>query len=204
MPKVTEAHLEARREQILSAAAACFARKGFHQATMDDICREADLSPGAVYRYYAGKEEIIQAMGEESLRRDLPLIESLGGQQDTRHVLDELASFFFGYLDDAELCVLEIELWGEAMHNPRVREIQARHFERYQSALGEIVSGAQARGDINPSLDCRAVTQVLISFFEGLLLQKRMNPDLDVARYVEAAKAMVGGFFWTGGRLNGA
>ena len=39
MPKVTEAHLEARREQILDAAAECFARKGFHRSTMHDICR---------------------------------------------------------------------------------------------------------------------------------------------------------------------
>ena len=54
MPKVTEAHLEARRQQILDAASACFSRQGFHQTTMQGICREVDLSPGAVYRYFAG------------------------------------------------------------------------------------------------------------------------------------------------------
>ena len=48
MPKVTEAHLEARRQQVLDPAFACFARQGFHQTTMDDICREAGLSAGAL------------------------------------------------------------------------------------------------------------------------------------------------------------
>src|SRR2546426_7751892 len=51
MPKVTDAHLEARRQQILDAATECFARKGFHRSTMHDICQMAELSPGAVYRY---------------------------------------------------------------------------------------------------------------------------------------------------------
>jgi AcrR family transcriptional regulator len=55
MPKVTEAHLEARRSQILDAAWTCFARKGYHQATMQDICKESGLSPGAIYRYSAKK-----------------------------------------------------------------------------------------------------------------------------------------------------
>ena len=61
MPKVTEAHLEARRSQILDAAWTCFARKGYHQATMQDICQESGLSPGAIYRYFESKEAILKA-----------------------------------------------------------------------------------------------------------------------------------------------
>ena len=61
MPKVTEAHLEARHQQILNTAGACFSRQGFHQTSMQDICRAAELSPGAVYRYFSSKEDIIAA-----------------------------------------------------------------------------------------------------------------------------------------------
>ena len=61
MPKVSEAHIEARRQQILEAANACFSRQGFHQSSVQDICREAGLSPGAVYRYFPSKEHIIAA-----------------------------------------------------------------------------------------------------------------------------------------------
>ena len=56
MPKVSDAHVEARRQQILEAASACFARQGFHQTSVQDICKEAGLSAGAVYRYFPGKE----------------------------------------------------------------------------------------------------------------------------------------------------
>src|SRR5262245_30602356 len=62
MPKVTEEHVEARRRQILTAALRCFAREGFHRTTMQDIFREADLSPGAVYTYFKGKDELIRGI----------------------------------------------------------------------------------------------------------------------------------------------
>src|SRR5688572_13388491 len=62
MSKVTEEHVEARRRQILSAALRCFAQQGFHRTTMQDIFREADLSPGAVYSYFAGKDELVRSI----------------------------------------------------------------------------------------------------------------------------------------------
>lgn len=58
MPKVSDAHRAARRQQILDGSSACFVRQGFHQTTMQDICREAGFSPEAVYRCFANKEEI--------------------------------------------------------------------------------------------------------------------------------------------------
>lgn len=61
MPKVSEAHLERRRQQILNAAMACFARKGFHQTTMADIAAEAGVSDTLAYRYFSGKEELVEA-----------------------------------------------------------------------------------------------------------------------------------------------
>ncbi len=69
MPKVTEVH-SAARHQIIDAAYRCFARKGFHQATMRDIYAEANLSPGAVYHYFDSKDAIIQACRSTS-RRDV-------------------------------------------------------------------------------------------------------------------------------------
>src|SRR3990172_10364785 len=120
MPKVLPEYLELRRQQILDAAAACFARRGFHQATMQDICDEAQLSPGAVYRYFHSKEEIIEAMCEESARHNSALIEAAKERGDTLAVLDELASVFFGMLEDMEACALEAQLWAEGGPHPQV------------------------------------------------------------------------------------
>lgn len=62
MPRVSEEHLERRRQQILDAAQLCFARKGFHETSMQDVFTESGLSAGAVYRYFTSKNEIIAAL----------------------------------------------------------------------------------------------------------------------------------------------
>src|SRR3990170_8142214 len=73
MSRVPEAHVEARRNQIVDAAWACFARKGYHQTTMQDIATEAGISAGAIYRYYPSKEGVLKAINDRSqeLGRDL-------------------------------------------------------------------------------------------------------------------------------------
>ena len=65
MPRVSEQHLTARRQQILDAAHACFLRNGFHQTSMQDVIREANLSVGAVYRYFPSKTDLITAIAEQ-------------------------------------------------------------------------------------------------------------------------------------------
>ena len=59
MPKLKPDTQRARREHILDAAEQCFARAGFHRTTMQDICRDAAVSPGALYVYFASKEDLI-------------------------------------------------------------------------------------------------------------------------------------------------
>src|SRR5688500_17498902 len=111
MPKVMPQYLEMRRQQVVDAARACFARTGFHQTTMQDICGEAELSPGAVYRYFRSKEEIIEAIGEESRQRNIELINAakamaLEHEENTFQIFNGLAkSFFLGEFDE-EFCSL--------------------------------------------------------------------------------------------------
>ena len=205
MPKVTEAHLEARRSQIVEAAAACFARRGFHQCTMNDICAEAQLSPGAVYRYFSSKEEIIQAMAEESRARIASLIENVKSQGGPPiRLLDQLADIFFAPLDDPGCrpdCAVDIEVWAEAVRNPAVGDVLVRIIETLREPFARIVRDAQERGDINPRLDADSAARLMISAYYGLLMQKALQPDVDVWHYVTAMKAMMGGFFWFGQKL---
>src|SRR6188474_1076875 len=53
-----------RRDEILSAAQRCFVRSGFHQTSMQEICAEAGMSAGNLYRYFPSKEAIIAGIAE--------------------------------------------------------------------------------------------------------------------------------------------
>ncbi|MFR9751513.1 TetR/AcrR family transcriptional regulator [Nocardia sp. 004] len=66
MPRVSEEHLERRRQQILDAAQLCFARTGFHETSMQDVFAESELSAGAVYRYFKSKDELITALATQT------------------------------------------------------------------------------------------------------------------------------------------
>lgn len=66
MARVSDAHLEARRQSILAAATRVFAQKGIVAATMADIASEAGISPGAIYRYFPNKSDLARGCMNES------------------------------------------------------------------------------------------------------------------------------------------
>lgn len=76
-PKISEEQVSARREQIIMATVSCFADRGFHKTTMQDICKAARLSPGAVYHYYASKDEMNQQLFEFAMPRNTPPLSPL-------------------------------------------------------------------------------------------------------------------------------
>ncbi len=62
MREVDEANTEARRTQIIAAAARCLARDGVAKTSISDICREAGMRPGHVYYYFPSKDAILKAV----------------------------------------------------------------------------------------------------------------------------------------------
>ena len=203
MPKVTEAHLEARKHQIMDAAAVCFSRKGFHRSTMHDICQQAELSPGAVYRYFGSKEEIIESMIRERQASGAAIIEALRGRGGTLDVLDEIADVFFGQLENPQKCALSVELWAESLRSPRIRELLRSELRNISEPLAEITRNAQEDGEIDRRLNPESVAQILISLFDGCVLQKTVDEGLDVGEYVAVMKAMTNGTFWRSRKLEG-
>ena len=204
MPKVSEAHLEARKEQIVSAAFLCFARKGFHPTTMQDICAEAGLSPGAVYRYFAGKEDIIQsACDEAQAAQNVGLIEEALAEPDTRSMFRGLAQAFFARFDDEDADVYNrasLQLWAEMAVNDRVRESFGPNHAAVRAGLGALAREAQRRGDLDGALEPGALASAMIALYDGFRLQKAMDPTIDTSDYVRVVEALLGGTSWTGAR----
>ena len=79
MPKVSRQYQESRRNQIIDAAVKCFAQKGFHQTSMQDIVSESGFSPGAIYLYFKSKEEIIKTVADHAPRTESEIIANAFG-----------------------------------------------------------------------------------------------------------------------------
>jgi AcrR family transcriptional regulator len=199
MPKVLPEYLELRRQQILDAAATCFARRGFHQTTMQDICGEAELSPGAVYRYFRSKEEIIEAMGQHRQRENAERLALAMAKGRTAEVFDELLRVFFVDRDGEEFsdyCALTLELISEAPRSRIIGDSLRQTNKVIRDGLVEIVRQSQERGDIDASLDPEAVARVMVALYHGFITQRLIDPDIDVRSYTRAASALFSGTFW--------
>lgn len=194
MPKVTEAHSTARRQQIIDAAFRCFARKGFHQTTMRDIYGEANLSPGAVYHYFDSKDAIIQASFEFDYERSVALFEAAIVRDDPLHALHELLDFFFhGLAGAAALNAprVNVQGWGEALVNPPMHDALRQVFDRNLAALMQIIRKAQAKGEIDPTLESDSVARMLLALYYGLELQLALYGTVEVASYTRAIKTLL-------------
>ncbi len=200
MPKVSDAHIEARRQQILEAARACFARQGFHQSSIQDICQEAGLSPGAVYRYFPSKEHIIAATCLGCQQESIEFIELAKSQGGTAlQALDFLVEQGFSMLDQEEareFMMMTVHLWSEALRSSEVKgALLTGMIDIWTRGITELFEQAQQEGEIDPSLDAQALARIMGGLWHGLLLHKSLDPTIDLIACAESIRALYHGTF---------
>jgi AcrR family transcriptional regulator len=189
MPKVSEAHMAGRRRQIIDAARRCFARDGFHNATMARIVEESGMSAGAIYRHFRSKEEIIEAIARERHRRERELLGAAQADASGLGVLRTIAARFLESLDRPEELQerrLGVQVWAEALRNPTLLRLVREGVEQPQALLSAWLHAARDRGELPRALDPDAAARLVIAVFHGVLLQKAWAPRLDVAPLIEA------------------
>lgn len=194
MPKVSQEYQESRRNQIIEAAVRCISRKGFHQTSMQDIVAESGLSPGAIYLYFKSKEEIIKTIADMRHARERKVIAEAFVSGDSKIALSRLVESFCNALADREVRVersIEVQLWGEALCNPRVREIARQGMEETRTTLVEALTAYQKRGMLSPDLSMDAMARAMIAQFHGFVLQIALDEDLDINEYVKVIKSWI-------------
>ena len=194
MPKVSQAHLDARRGQILDAAVTCFARQGFHRTTMQDIVAQSQLSPGAIYNYFDGKEEIITAIADERHERERALFAEAARQSSVAAALTHLRDAFFGHLDDPkerQRRRVGIQLWVEAQRSPKIHRLVRRGIDQPRTLLRALIAKGQRRKEIARDLDADATARLMIAVFHGFVLQLDWDNRAAVQPYLEVLEALL-------------
>src|SRR5260370_16146310 len=113
----TEAVLD-RPTQILDAAVACFAKRGFHQASMHDISAEAGISVGLIYRYFQNKEAVISAMADRHKREIQGILERARQASGLLESLEVLFTAHCGETEPQVVSAFVVDLFAEACRNP--------------------------------------------------------------------------------------
>jgi len=191
MPKLKPATQRARREHILDAAEVCFARAGFHRTTMQDICKEALISPGALYVYFNSKEDLIAGLAERDRSDFAERFADLSEAADLMQSLSQLGNHYF--VDEpAHKRTMCLEIGLESTRNPKVGEIY-RSVDRYVHASFEkLFAALQAEGRIAPDVDIPTLTQLFTVIGDGMFMRRALDPNFDTAALVPAVMVLIG------------
>ncbi|AGA89684.1 transcriptional regulator [Thioflavicoccus mobilis 8321] len=169
---------QARRQQILDAAAACFAREGFHGASVALLSKTAGMSPGHIYHFFENKEAIVAALIERRLERSLEVARQFESAEDIFQAMIERVDLGLNEKTDPSNAALELEILAEAARNPRVAVLVQKADTVRRARFQKLIQRArQARGGDGGS--DAAVTEVITALFEGLAARTISHPDLD-------------------------
>jgi TetR/AcrR family transcriptional repressor of uid operon len=166
-----DAGLRSRKTQlILDAARSCFARHGFHAATTASIAAEAKISAGSLYQYFSSKDDLIVAMVEENLRKDLNLVAKIAGAENFWAGLYEVMSIFVVDEFHPDKMHLWLEINAEATRNDVVRDVVQQYARSLSSALSRVIESAQIRGEVRSDVSASHCATLLTSLFEGVFV----------------------------------
>lgn len=181
MPKVSEAHREDRRRQIMDGARRAFGRLGYHGATVPALEAEIGLSRGAIFSYFPSKLDLFAACAQGDRERLLRLWIDEGYEAVLRHIAEEDPEWPSFYLDAARLL----------RDDPSLRE----RWEAMNPELGEelqaAVTAMRDRGEIRADLPLETVGRFLGLVLDGLAIQvaARFGPPVDAAGTFELVRS---------------
>lgn len=175
---------EKRRRQILDAALGCFSRKGFHQTSMQEICAEAGLSAGALYRYFPSKSELIVAIAERDCQE---FRAPLASDAEDLSFLARLRAASRNWVDrlTANDRTLVAEVIAEAARDPllsaRLRETDTPMRE----AMAALIQEGQARGEVDPALDVDQAVRAIVLALDGIAIRYLLTGAGETAQMLE-------------------
>jgi TetR/AcrR family transcriptional regulator, repressor for uid operon len=192
MPRtVNPLKAESRRREILDAAQACFERRGFHGASMSEICTEAGMSPGGLYRYFPSKEAIIAAMAEDERRTATLAFQAVRASDNFLVALSQLCEKFAEAYADPSRAAFAAELMAEAVRNPKFAEVAREAEGRIRLEVADLLRAGQAMGHVDATLDADEAATVLMAAADGLGLRLTFMGDYSTKQAALALKNLV-------------
>ncbi|MBN2225417.1 MAG: TetR/AcrR family transcriptional regulator [Deltaproteobacteria bacterium] len=198
-----ETERQERIERILDAARKLFVEKGYLGATMRDIALEAELSTGAIYVYFSGKDDIYERVCEEAFMVVIGLIKKEAITEGTprdriRAIARQYVTFYTDYTEYFEMLTfhdLGFTKRGQSEHlRERLKDLTAQAVRIIEEVMVEGIAG----GEFSSDIDSAQASFNLWAGLEGVLILDMMgylkNFNLDLEKVVQTQlKILLGG-----------
>ena len=166
-----------RHTQILDAALVCFAKRGFHQASMHDISAEAGISVGLIYRYFENKDAVISAMAD---RHKKEIHEVLKRAQQAPTLLESLEILFTAHCcEDAPQLVsaFVVDLYAEASRNPRVADLVRDVLQTAMNGVTDLIARSPEGESAAHGLKPHELAELIFAVSRGMLMRDVLQPQ---------------------------
>jgi AcrR family transcriptional regulator len=161
VPKRSDAHLEARREQILDGARRAFSRYGYEGATVVKLEQEIGLSRGAIFNYYPSKYELFFALASTQQAEALRIWKEQGFEALLRVIAEENPDWLGVYLEHAR----------HLRTDPELRERWKQRTPDEDASAQEHLLALQASGELRDDVTPDAIGAFLGLLVDGVALQ---------------------------------
>jgi AcrR family transcriptional regulator len=154
---------QSRRDKILHAALRLFHQKGYFNTSVHEIREKAGVSIGLVYRYFANKEKIAEAIYSELLQDAIATLEQISTENET--VQDRCRAIMSFYLGLTETYPEIVDFVLFARHREMLPNGQPMCARRTREIIGEIVAKGMEEGAIRPM----HLQVAMVSLFGGMI-----------------------------------
>lgn len=185
--------LEARRQQVLDAAAECFHKNGFHGASMAQIAKTAGISPGHIYNLFENKDDIIGLIIERELGEHLARVDAMRRE-------DDVVKAMITQVEGGVVCTvagpraaLRLEVLAEAGRNSKLAEVVRAADAVAREKLAALMEFALAQKGVElPPQEVRARVEALMAMFDGLMVRSVRHPEIDKEAATAVVRRLVG------------
>ncbi len=166
---------EARKEQILNAAEKVFAEKGFHQATVSEVAKEAGLSDATIYEYFSTKEELLFSIPLETTQRSSELLKFhlgyiRGAANKLRSIIYHYLWFYKNHPEYSSVALMILKT-----HRGYLETESYGVYRRATQLILEVVEEGIASGEFRADTDPHLVRHALLGAIEHMVSRELLH-----------------------------
>jgi TetR/AcrR family transcriptional regulator, repressor for uid operon len=175
--------------QILLDAAVLFAQHGFHATSMREICKAARLSAGAMYHYFASKDDIIAGLIALDRQRTTAAFATMPEGASLIQVLSHLTNVAGQDFGHTGLLRMWTEITAEVARNDAVRKHFTDYYHEIHSKLTLLLKQSLKRGELRPELKPADTATFIMAVYDGIMCRCAVHNAGD---FLKQSKTMLG------------
>jgi AcrR family transcriptional regulator len=170
---------ERTRQQLLDAAARVFARRGYQQASVEEIAAEAGFTTGAVYSNFAGKEQLFLALADREVDSRIGEIRAVAEAAERgEEASAEAATQFAHFLEsDPHWPLLFYEFWSFGVRNAEIQGEFSKRRDAVREALAETLERVAEQHGFRLRFPAPVLAAAVSAALNGLAFERAADPD---------------------------